>query len=73
MRHLPLTTRLVLTMALALASACVLMLLPATEAHAQQSTTCITPSVTCRAVYAGPKGAPCSCKTEQGWVRGRLG
>ena len=73
MRHLPTAARLLLTAALALISAVVLMLLPATEAHAQQSTTCVTPTVTCRAVYAGPKGAPCSCKTEQGWVRGRLG
>ena len=50
-----------------------LLLGPAPPAWAQQSVLCVTPTLVCRAVYAGPKGAPCSCKTYAGWVRGRLG
>ena len=49
-----------------------LLLSHAPEAAAQTSKVCETPRGRCPAVYAGPKGAPCSCKTPEGWVRGRL-
>ena len=45
----------------------------AAAAQAQQSMLCVTPTLLCKAVNAGPTGAPCSCKTYAGWVRGRLG
>ena len=45
----------------------------AAAAQAQQSMLCVTPTLLCKAVHAGPTGAPCSCKTYAGWVRGRLG
>lgn len=35
------------------------------------STTCVTPQGTCT-VQAGPSGAPCACKTANGWVQGKL-
>lgn len=59
------------TMRSLILSIALLLLLPA--GWAQPSTTCVTPSVRCKAAYPGPVGAACSCQTAKGWVRGRLG
>ena len=40
--------------------------------EAAVSSYCVTPTVTCTAVQPGPPGAPCSCKTPDGWVQGVL-
>ena len=49
-----------------------LLLGPAPPTRAQASFFCVTPTRICKTAYAGPRGAPCACKTYAGSVRGRL-
>jgi hypothetical protein len=68
-RALPVVSPLVVAL---LALLAVVLLSHAPEAAAQTSKVCETPRGRCTATYAGPRGAPCSCKLPEGWVRGRL-
>lgn len=40
--------------------------------NAPPGTVCATPTFWCWAVRPGPPGAPCACRTDNGWVQGLL-
>jgi hypothetical protein len=59
----------------ALAVVCVTPLLPSASAQpsdAPRGSICVTPENWCRADRPGPPGAPCACRTNDGWVKGVL-